>query len=94
MLFVGVDALAGEKLGVELVTDSILDATFIYPTGGDKAIQVAMNILEKKKYERENLLSSALVNAGNARIMQMQTSHIKTLDDKIKILNENLIHTL
>ena len=85
MLFVGVDALAGEKLGVELVTDSILDATFIYPTGGDKAIQVAMNILEKKKYERENLLSSALVNAGNARIMQMQTSHIKTLDDKIKI---------
>ena len=90
MLFVGVDALAGEKLGVELVTDSILDATFIYPTGGDKAIQVAMNILEKKKYERENLLSSALVNAGNARIMQMQTSHIKTLDDKIKILNEKL----
>lgn len=90
MLFVGVDALAGEKLGVELVTDSILDATFIYPTGGDKAIQVAMDILEKKKYERENLLSSALVNAGNARIMQMQTSHIKTLDDKIKILNEKL----
>ena len=90
MLFVGVDALAGEKLGVELVTDSIIDATFIYPTGGDKAIQVAMDILEKKKYERENLLSSALVNAGNARIMQMQTSHIKTLDDKIKILNKKL----
>ena len=50
MLFVGVDALPGDKLGVDLVTDSILDATFIYPTGGDKAIQVAMNILEKKKY--------------------------------------------
>ena len=50
MLFVGVDALAGEKFGVELVTDKILDATFIYPTGGDKAIQVAMNILEKKLY--------------------------------------------
>lgn len=90
MLFVGVDALAGEKLGVELVTDSILDATFIYPTGGDKAIQVAMDILENRKFDRENLLSSALVNAGNARIMQMQTSHIKTLDDKIKILNEKL----
>ena len=90
MLFVGVDALAGEKLGVELVTDKILDATFIYPTGGDKAIQVAMNILEKKQFERENLLSSALVNAGNARIMQMQTAHIKTLDGKIKILNEKL----
>ena len=90
MLFVGVDALAGEKFGVELVTDSVLDATFIYPTGGDKAIQVAMDILQGKKFERENLLSSALVNAGNARIMQMQTSHIKTLDGKIEILNRKL----
>lgn len=90
MLFVGVDALSGEKLGVELVADSILDATFIYPTGGDKVIQVAMNILEKRDYKRENILSSALVNAGNARIMQMQTSHINTLDEKIEVLNAKL----
>lgn len=90
MLFVGVDALAGEKLGVELVADGTLDATFIYPTGGDRVIQVAMDILEGRDYKRENILSSALVNAGNARIMQMQTSHIKTLDSKIKILNEKL----
>lgn len=90
MLFVGVDALSGEKLGVELVADSILDATFIYPTGGDRAVQVAMNILENKYYEKENMLSSALVNAGNARIMQMQTYHINTLDGKIKVLNNKL----
>ena len=90
MLFVGVDALAGEKLGVELVADSILDATFIYPTGGDKVIQVAMDILKKRDFERENILSSALVNAGNARIMQMQTSHINTLDEKIEMLNAKL----
>ena len=90
MLFVGVDALAGEKLGVELVADSILDATFIYPTGGDKVIQVAMDILKKRDLERDNILSSALVNAGNARIMQMQTSHINTLDEKIEMLNAKL----
>lgn len=90
MLFVGVDALAGEKLGVELVADSVLDATFIYPTGGDKVIQVAMDILEKRDFKRENILSSALVNAGNARIMQMQTSHISTLDEKIEMLNAKL----
>ena len=90
MLFVGVDALSGEKLGVELVADSILDATFIYPTGGDRAVQVAMNILENKYYEKENMMSSALVNAGNARIMQMQTYHINTLDGKIKVLNNKL----
>ena len=90
MLFVGVDALAGEKLGVELVADSTLDATFIYPTGGDRVIQVAMDILEGKNYKRENILQSALVNAGNARIMQMQTAHINTLDTKIEVLNNKL----
>ena len=90
MLFVGVDALAGEKLGVELVADGTLDATFIYPTGGDRVIQVAMDILEGRDYKRENILSSALVNAGNARIMQMQTAHIGTLDKKIEVLNNKL----
>lgn len=90
MLFMGVDALSGEGLGVDLVEDGILDASFIYPTGGDKAIQVAMDILQGRPYERENLLPSAQVDAGNARIMQMETAHIRALDDKIRILNRKL----
>ena len=90
MLFMGVDALSGEGLGVDLVADGILDASFIYPTGGDKAIQVAMDILQGRPYERENLLPSAQVDAGNARIMQMETAHIRALDDKIRILNRKL----
>lgn len=90
MLFVGVDALSGENLGVELVSKRILDATFIYPTGGDKVMQVAMAILKGEDYSRENLMSTALVNASNARIMQMQNIHINTLDEKIGVLNEKL----
>ena len=90
MLFVGVDALSGKGLGVNLVADSILDATFIYPTGGDRVVQVAMNILEGRDYPRETLLSTALVNRQNARIMQMQTAHISTLDEKIERLNSQL----
>ncbi|HIZ26779.1 MAG TPA: substrate-binding domain-containing protein [Candidatus Barnesiella merdipullorum] len=90
MLFVGVDALSGQGQGVEMVTNSILDATFIYPTGGDRVMQVAMDILEGRDYPRETLLSTALVNHQNARIMQMQTSHISTLDEKIERLNSQL----
>lgn len=48
MIFVGIDALPGKGNGVELVLDSVLDATFIYPTEGDKVVQLAMDILEKK----------------------------------------------
>lgn len=78
------DALSGEGLGVESVADGTLDATFIYPTGGDRVVQVAMDILEKRSFPRETLLSTALVNRQNARIMQMQTLHISTLDAKIE----------
>lgn len=84
MLFVGVDALPGKGLGVELVANGILDGTFIYPTGGDRVVQVAMSILEGKKYQRENLLSTAPVNRQNAHVMQMQTDHIATLDGKLR----------
>ena len=90
MLFVGIDALAGEGHGVEQVINGQLDATFIYPTGGDKVFEVAMNILQKKKYNRETILSTALVNQANARIMQMQTAHISQLDSKIEVLDKRL----
>ena len=45
MIFVGIDALPGKGNGVELVLDSVLDATFIYPTEGDKVVQLAMDCL-------------------------------------------------
>lgn len=85
--FVGVDAVAA---GVESVAEGKLDATFIYPTGGDKVIQVAMAILRGEPYQRENILSTALVNRANARVMQMQMKHILTLDQKIELLNHQL----
>lgn len=69
-------------MGVESVMEGKLDATFIYPTGGDKAIEVASAILHKRPYERENILSTDLVTKDNARIMQMQTEHIANLDKK------------
>lgn len=49
-----------------------------------------MDILEKRSFLRETLLSTALVNRQNARIMQMQTLHISTLDAKIEKLNGQL----
>lgn len=85
--FVGVDAVTD---GVESVAGGRLDATFIYPTGGDKVMQVAMAILRGEPYQRENILSTALVNRANARVMQMRMKHILTLDQKIELLNRQL----
>ena len=87
MIFVGIDALPGKGNGLELVLDNVLDATFIYPTNGDKVMQLAMNILEKKSYPRETVMNTAVVDRTNAHVMQLQTTHISELDQKIETLN-------
>ena len=87
MIFVGIDALPGKGNGLEMVLDSVLNATFIYPTNGDKVMQLAMNILEKKPYPRETVMNTAVVDRTNAHVMQLQTTHISELDQKIETLN-------
>ena len=46
-----------------------------------------MNILEKKPYPRETVMNTAVVDRTNAHVMQLQTTHISELDQKIETLN-------
>lgn len=85
--FVGTDAIPGEGYGVEQVLSGELDATFIYPTGGDRVMQIAMDILNKRNFPRETILNTSVVDRDNALIMKMQTAHISSLDEKIETLN-------
>ena len=87
MRFIGIDALSGKDYGVEKVLAGELDATFIYPTGGDRVMQIAMDILNKRDFPRETILGTSVVDRDNALIMKMQTAHIGTLDGKIETLN-------
>lgn len=75
-LYCGIDGLPGEDGGIRLVRDSILDASYIYPTHGDKIIELAINILEGKPYEKEALLQSALVTRDNAKVLLMQSEEM------------------
>lgn len=90
MLFVGIDAVSGEGHGVESVASGELEATFIYPTSGDKVMQVVMAVLRGKPYARDTKLQSALVDKSNARVMKMQTEHIFELDQKIEYLSKKV----
>lgn len=90
MKFIGIDAISGEGYGVDMVEKGILDATFIYPTGGDRIIQIAMDILEGRKFPRETFLTTAVVDATNAHVMTLQTNQISELDNKIKTLNSKI----
>ena len=85
--FCGIDGLPGKDGGIQLVQDSILDATYIYPTHGDQLLQTAVNILEGKPYEKETHLMSALVTSDNARVLQMQSDEIVRQSDYLDQLH-------
>ena len=74
--YCGIDGLPGEDGGIRLVRDSILDASYIYPTHGDQLIQLAIDILEGKPYKKETMMMSALVTRDNARVLLMETEEI------------------
>ena len=56
---VGIDALPVPGGGMENVRDGRLEASYIYPTRGDLVMQLALNILEKRPYKRDNYLKGA-----------------------------------
>ena len=82
--FVGIDGLAGPLGGIQLVNDRILDATMLYPTGGEEAIRTAMQILQKKPFNKENILNTAVIDSSNARMIKMQTDKILTQQEDIE----------
>lgn len=88
--FCGIDAMPQKGGGMQLVADGTLFASYIYPTRGDEVMQLAMNILTKKKYKRENRLSSALVSHDNARVLLMQNDETVRQQDHLSTLRSRV----
>ncbi len=87
-LFCGIDGLPGENGGIRLVLDSLLDASYIYPTHGDQLLQLAVDILEGNPYEKETKLMSALVTQDNARVLMMESEEIMRQSHNVEQLHE------
>ena len=96
-LYCGIDGLPGENGGIQLVRDSLLDASYIYPTHGDQIIELAVNILEGKPYEKETMLMSALVTRDNAKVLLMESEEIMRQASQLDQLHskaDNYLHEL
>ena len=87
MRFVGIDALPGKGGGIELVRRGVLDASYIYPTRGDIVMQLALNILEGRPYERDNYMKAALVTKDNAETMLMQAEEMSHISGQLEKLH-------
>ena len=84
---VGIDALPVPGGGMENVRDGNLEATYIYPTRGDSVMQLALNILEKKPYKRDNYLKGALVTKANANVLLMQNEEMNKQTARLNALH-------
>ena len=70
--YTGVDALATDGGGLELVLDGTLDASYLYPTKGDEVLDLALRILKHEPYQRENFLQTSIVTRENAELSLME----------------------
>jgi AraC-like DNA-binding protein len=97
VLFCGIDGLPGENGGIQLVRDSLLDASYIYPTNGDQIIDLAVRILEGKSFDKETMLMSALVTRDKAKVLLMQSEELMRQADYLDQLHDkadNYLHKL
>ena len=86
--YCGIDALPGEGNGIACVRDSILEASYIYPTRGDEVLKLAVDILEGKPYSKENPLMAALVTKENANVLMMQYEEMMRLGNHLEQLHD------
>lgn len=88
--FVGIDALPGKDGGIESVDKGSLLASYIYPTRGDMVMQLAVDILEKRPFHRDNYLKGALVTKSNAKVLLLQNEEIMKQRNKLSNLNSKI----
>ena len=80
---VGVDGLPGANAGIQYVEDGILTATMLYPTGGKEVIQLALRILNKEPYQKENLLGTMVIDSTDVLMLKRQSEKIASQEVEI-----------
>lgn len=92
--FIGIDGVYGDGAGLEAVAEEKLEASFQYPTGGAIAIQVAMDILNGEKVEKNHNLNTSIIDRSNARTILAQSEQVNSYQQRInkqKAEEENLL---
>lgn len=86
---IGIDA--APEIGIKAVADSVIDATFLYPTEGHRLVKTALAILKGKPYEKETVLpASSAVDLSNADILLLQNQSLLQETAKMKELKTRI----
>ena len=87
---IGIDGLPTEGGGLDMVANKQITSTILYPTGGQEAIQTAINILEGNPYQKENHLITTVIDSSNVRIMRQQNNKVIAQQKDIDIKQQQI----
>ena len=79
---IGVDAVAGA--GLEAVEDGRINASFLYPTGGEQVIRTAMRIIQGEPVDKFIPLRTAPVDHQSARTLLLQADLLQKYRQRIE----------
>lgn len=79
---IGVDAVAGA--GLEAVEDGRVNASFLYPTGGEQVIRTAMRIIQGEPVDKFIPLRTAPVDHQSARTLLLQADQLQKYKQRIE----------
>lgn len=79
---IGVDAVAGT--GLEAVEDGRINASFLYPTGGEQVIRTAMRIIQGEPVDKFIPLRTAPVDHQSARTLLLQADQLQKYRQRIE----------
>ncbi|SFL28483.1 hybrid sensor histidine kinase/response regulator transcription factor [Proteiniphilum acetatigenes] len=87
----GVDGAFGKDAGLEAVADGRIDASFLYPTGGDEVIKVAMKILTGQPVEKQYILEGTrIIDKPTAQTLLLQSDQLINYQNRIEQQRKNL----
>ena len=88
--YTGIDGMATEGGGLELVRDGVFEASYLYPTKGDEVLALAMKVLTKKPYQKDNYLSTSIITKANAELTLMEARDAERQARNLKTLHHQV----
>lgn len=85
---IGVDAVPGA--GLEAVADGRINASFLYPTGGEQVIRAAMKILNGEEIDKFIPLQTAEIDQASARTLLIQSAQLLNYQGRIEQQRTNI----
>lgn len=86
---IGIDG--APEIGMKAVADGVIDATFLYPTDGQRLIRTALAILKNEPYDSNFMIPvSSPIDISNASLLLQQNAELEEETARMEVLKTQI----